>query len=83
MASFNDTFNLSMRDIEVIEKALRNEISELTGKIHESDESSVVAAEVIRACDEHVRLIHQVLGKLHNQKIWYGQVNHTGVPISG
>jgi hypothetical protein len=83
MASFNNTFNLSVRDIEVIEKALRNEISELTGKIHNTDAPPAIAIDTIRACDEHIRLIHQVLGKLHNQKIWYGQVNQTGVPISG
>jgi hypothetical protein len=83
MSSFKNTFQLSVQDIELIEKALRNEISHLTGQIHLPDEPAPQATGMMKACDENIRMIHQVLGKLHNQKIWYGQVNSTGVPISG
>lgn len=83
MPSFKDTFQLSVQDIELIEKALRNEIGHLTVQVHLPDEPAPVSSEVSKEFNEHIRMIHQVLGKLHNQKIWYGQVNPTRVPISG
>ncbi|MGQ0657753.1 MAG: hypothetical protein ACT4NU_06610 [Chromatiales bacterium] len=78
MASYNDTFKLSVRDIELIEEALRHEISELSGRIQQTGEDQEV-----KTLGDTIRMLHQVLGKLHNQKIWYGQVRQTGVPLSG
>jgi len=80
VASYNDTFKLSIRDIELIEEALRNEISTLSDQIH-TDAGNGTAN--VQSLNETIRKLQQVLGKLHNQKIWYGQVRDTGIPLSG
>lgn len=80
MASYNETFKLSIRDIELIEEALRSEISTLSERIQTMDESG---SGTVQNLGDTIRRLHQVLGKLHNQKIWYGQVRQTGVPLSG
>jgi hypothetical protein len=80
MASYNDTFKLSIKDIELIEEALRNEISLLSDRIRTNFGTGDGD---VRSCNDTIRELHQVLGRLHNQKIWYGQVRETGVPLSG
>lgn len=80
MARYKDVFELSVQDIELIERALRHEIGELSGRLHVSP---MEAAQEYREDEAHIRRLHEVLGKLHNQKIFYGQANQTGIPISG
>ena len=83
MAKFNDSFKLNIDDIDIIEKALRNEIGKLADRFYPSDDeiNSSPAAEQTEG--NEIRRLHVLLGKLHNQKIWYGQANTTGIPISG
>lgn len=78
MPRYEKSFDLDESDIELIEDTIRNEIRTLTANKHdevESDSDNVVAM------DAHIRKLNMLLGKLHNQKIWYSQVNQTGVPL--
>jgi hypothetical protein len=75
MPKYNDTFKLNLRDIELIEHALHEQINLLA---HVNLVGSGAGA---AENDLKIRQYHEVLGKLHNQKIWYGQMHHTGVPL--
>jgi len=75
MPRYKEEFKLNVRDIELIEQALRAQLSNLAGlnllentKNHEGN-------------DRLIAEINSLLGKLSNQKIYYGQVNRTGVPL--
>jgi len=68
MARYNVNFELSVEDMELIEAALRQTKSELAGKlVAPADEQP----EQIDAIDHSVRRIHDLLGRLHNQKVFY------------
>ena len=59
----NNSFELSMRDIEVIESALRAKAGRRGLAIAEGDVSTQLHAEMIE--------ITELLGRIHNQKNWY------------
>lgn len=71
--AYKDNFDLNTADIELIETTIRNEIRILT-EVEQSAENVV-------ELDDMVKKLNMLLGKLHNQKIWYSQVNQTGVPL--
>ncbi len=75
MSNYNKTFELSVKEIDLIECSIRSQISQFSrlGATEPQSEST----------DNHKRIIElmHVMGTLHNQKIWYGQVHHTGVPL--
>jgi len=64
MTKFNETFELSVEDVDLIETALRQTKSELAGQLVEQDT-------VDEDLDNSVRQIHDLLGRLHNQKVFY------------
>ena len=64
MARPNTTFDLSVDDMELIEAALRNRKSSLSKSL---DEARNANAEV----KDHLHKIHDLLGRLHNQKSFY------------
>ena len=75
MSTYNKQFELSIKDVDLIERSMRFQISHL---------SRTEALEKTKASIEnHNKIIElmNVLGTLHNQKIWYGQTHHTGVPL--
>lgn len=75
MPKYNDTFKLNLKDIELIEHALHEQINLLA-------HANLVSGGAETAENEQkIRQYHEVLGKLHNQKIWYGQMHHTGVSL--
>lgn len=78
MAHYEKSFDLNESDIELIEDTVRNEIRTLTQEKQSSMEHAVDTA---IALDTKIRRLNMLLGKLHNQKIWYSQVNQTGVPL--
>ncbi len=80
MPHYKDTFKFNVKDIELIEEALRNEIHTLSNHMQMSAE---IGSTGVQQFEDKIKELHQLLGKIHNQKIWYGQVHHTGVPISG
>jgi hypothetical protein len=75
MPKYNDTFKLNLKDIELIEQALHRQIHTLANAGLDAGGENTPEA------DGKIREYHQVLGKLHNQKIWYGQAHETGVPL--
>ncbi len=59
----NNNFELTVRDIEVIESALRAKAGRRGLAIAEGDASTQL--------HEEMRELQQLLGKIHNQKVWY------------
>ena len=59
----NNNFELSIRDIEVIESALRAKAGRRGLAIAEGDTSIQLHGEMTE--------LQQLLGKIHNQKNWY------------
>ena len=59
-------FELNVQDIELIEDSLGSELKSLTRQ--SIDEPVLSKARLSPRVDE----IRSLLGKLHNQKIWYG-----------
>ena len=74
MPSYNTQFELSVDDLDVIESALIKVKSELR------QESIAANSTLAPNCDE-VSQIHDLLGRLHNQKIFYRPKD--GAYISG
>jgi|TARA_B110000908_G_scaffold169384_1_gene226425 hypothetical protein len=62
----NDKFKLTVRDIELIERALQGKISR-RGISVALDPDSVYAPELQAEVDE----MRDLLGRIHNQKVWY------------
>ncbi len=73
MPKYTEHFHLAPDEIDLIEQALRREIS-VTNK------QSGAHAENHETTHERVRDLNSLLGKLYNQKKFYSQVNNTGVP---
>ena len=59
----NNNFELTVRDIEVIEQALRAKAGRRGLAIAQGDTSEQLRAEM--------REIQELLGRIHNQKVWY------------
>jgi len=67
MPGYNSHFELSVEDMDLIEGALRRTKSDLSARAI-APESTANADE---APEETLRKIHDLLGRLHNQKIFY------------
>jgi hypothetical protein len=74
MPKYNDNFNLDMHDIELIEKALRIMWSE-------DEKNMSTGPDFPGKTTERIRDIHNLLGKISSQKIYYSEVNETSCPI--
>ena len=59
----NKNFDLTVRDIEVIEQALRAKAGRRGLAIAEGDTSEQLK--------EEMREIQELLGRIHHQKVWY------------
>lgn len=72
MANYRETFRLELRDIELIENALRGELSRV----------AMPALESVARESEHLQVkeINQLLAKIYHQKVFYSQMRKTGVP---
>ncbi len=68
MARYNVNFELSVEDMELIEDALRQAKRDLSCKLVEAEQEKTEQADRI---DNSVRQIHDLLGRLHNQKVFY------------
>ncbi|WP_299598548.1 hypothetical protein [uncultured Tateyamaria sp.] len=60
MPKYNKTFELSVEDLDLIEDALRA-----------SKNASINDDLAEKAANDNVRQIHDLLGRLHNQKTFY------------
>ncbi len=75
MSKHQKTFQLTIRHIDLIEDALRDRIGRLAhAAITDGAASSTAESDAL------VHELNELLGSLHNQKIFYSQVNRTGVP---
>ena len=76
MTKPNTTFKLSIRDVEVIEQALRNKAGRRGMAIAQGDTSPELKAEMYEILD--------VLGRLHEQKNFYAKFKDGKTPyVSG
>lgn len=75
MAKYNDSFKFTPSDIAIIERALREQISQLVHQDFPTDWAQKGDH------DQEVQKLREVLGKLNRQKTWYSQVHQSGVPL--
>lgn len=75
MSGYNQMFKLTLTEVDLIERSLRQQISGLA-----RSEATPLDVDTLSNHNQIVILM-QVLGTLHNQKIWYGQVHKTHVPL--
>ncbi|WP_306113653.1 MULTISPECIES: hypothetical protein [unclassified Roseovarius] len=66
MTAYNANFELSVEDVDLIETALRQSKKELSSQMIGADNTDVVPGD-----DGTLRQIHDLLGRLHNQKVFY------------
>ncbi|MEM6587294.1 MAG: hypothetical protein AAF641_02510 [Pseudomonadota bacterium] len=71
MAAYNRNFELSVEDLEIIETALRDKKRELSEQAHEEHCDLTDDVRVCEETTEEVRVIHDLLGRLHNQKVFF------------
>ena len=71
MAAYNRTFELSIADVDLIEEALRARGRELSRLRLELADIEPAEAERIRALEQEHRTGEALLGRLHDQKIFY------------
>lgn len=85
MAGYNTSFELTVNDIERIEAALRlhkQAVSLERLELMEANGTSSDAARTERV-DAELAAIHDLLGRLHNQKIFYRPTNTDKAPYVG
>ena len=66
MPKYNATFELSLEDMELIENALHRKKQDLAQQLTEDADGTPEVKP-----DDDVRQIHDLLGRLHNQKVFY------------
>jgi len=71
MPKYNDKIELSVEDMDLIEQALRRSKLELTRKTLDTRKSEMQSGEEVNSVEDSVRQIHDLLGRLHNQKVFY------------
>ena len=81
MPKYNDKIELSVEDMELIEEALRSSKRELFQKSMSASEVAVTANDEPCELDQTMRQIHDLLGRLHNQKVFYRP--STGAYVGG
>ena len=70
---YNKNFQLNPNDIDIIENALRKEVNRLIVSKQTAIESTIQPPENIasvREADSQIKIITELLGRLHNQKTW-------------
>ena len=75
MTKPNTTFKLSIRDVEIIEQALRNKAGRRGLAIAQGDTSPELKAEMYE--------IKEVLGRIHEQKNFYAKFKDGKPYVSG
>lgn len=67
-----EQFDISVSDLEMIEDALRDQARQLCNvkrtQLEQHEQGEAANAEKI---DSQMKAIQTVLGKLHNQKVWF------------
>ena len=71
MARYNRTFQLTIEDVDLIEEALRARGRELCSMRRAMSEENPSDLERIRVIETDQRTGEELLGRLHDQKIFY------------
>ncbi|WP_104017677.1 hypothetical protein [Roseovarius nitratireducens] len=71
MPGYNETFELSVEDMDLIETALRQTKADLSARTLTDPVQHDKTADALPEADETLRRIHDLLGRLHNQKVFY------------
>lgn len=71
MPTYNRTFALSIADIDLIEEALRARGRELCQTRRALSDENPAHLEAIRVVERDQRAGEELLGRLHDQKIFY------------
>jgi len=71
MPRYNRTFELSIHDVDLIEEALRARSRELCKMRRALSEQNPADMESIRVIESDQRENEELLGRLHNQKVFY------------
>ena len=75
MPRYNRQFDLSIADVDMIEEALRARGRELSRMRLALSEENPAHLESIRVIEEDLRENEELLGRLHDQKIFYRPAN--------
>ena len=80
---YNENFQLTPKDIELIEEALRSGLEQLAHyTMMSSDAADASDKDIIKGKNAKIKEVNQLLGKLHNKKIFYSQTHRKkGVPL--
>ncbi|MEO1140547.1 MAG: hypothetical protein AAFW87_13960 [Pseudomonadota bacterium] len=71
MGRYNVNFELSVEDMELIEDALRKSKSDLSSMLVDEPTKVATPCDQTKQTDTSMRRIHDLLGRLHNQKVFY------------
>ena len=71
MPKYNKTFELSIHDVDLIEEALRARSRELCKMRRALSDENPADMESVRVIEGDQRENEELLGRLHNQKIFY------------
>lgn len=71
MSSYNRNFQLSVEDVDLIEEALRARGRELCRMRRALSDENPADIEAIRVIEDDQREGEELLGRLHDQKIFY------------
>ena len=71
MPGYNSKFDLSVSDIDLIEAALHQQRSDLSERVVTPEGAAPAADDATSEADRTLRHIHDLLGRLHNQKVFY------------
>jgi hypothetical protein len=71
MPTYNRQFDLTIADVDLIEEALRARGRELSSMRLALSEENPTQLETIRVIDADLREGESLLGRIHNQKIFY------------
>lgn len=80
MPRYNRTFELSIHDVDLIEEALRARSRELCKMRRALSNENPADMESVRVIETDQRENEELLGRLHNQKVFYRPV---GSPYVG
>jgi len=75
MPRYNKTFELSIHDVDLIEEALRARGRELSKMRLALSDENPADLESVRVIEADQRENEELLGRLHNQKIFYRPSN--------
>ena len=81
MPHFNRSFTLTINDIEMIEASLRDTARALSVARLDAAGGEAVDLAAVADLDERARQLHNLLGRLHNQKTFYRPT--TGTYVGG